>query len=70
MILFGKLEVVTHKALKDKWWHDGFGEYHKNGKDAESCGVLKFIPTGYKYYIYESGDSQRKNEGKTSGIVA
>jgi general stress protein 26 len=64
MILFGKLEVVTDKALKDKLWHDSFWDYYKNGKDDKSYGILKFIPTGYKYYIYESGDSQVKNEGK------
>jgi general stress protein 26 len=63
MILFGKLEVVTDKSLKDKLWQDSFLEYYEKGKDDEQYGVLKFIPTGYKYYTYEAGD-YRKNEGK------
>jgi general stress protein 26 len=64
MILFGKLEIVTDKTLKDKLWRDDFLQYYKNGKDDEQYGVLKFIPTGYKYYVYESGISQMKYEGK------
>jgi general stress protein 26 len=64
MILFGNLEVVTDKSLKDRLWNDAFLEYYKNGKNDELYGVLKFIPLGYKYYVYESGDSQVKNEGK------
>jgi general stress protein 26 len=62
MTLFGKLEVVTDKALKDKLWLDSFQEYYKNGKEDESYGILRFIPTGYKYYSHENG--LLKNEGK------
>lgn len=64
MILFGKLEFVTDRTLKDQLWHDSFGEYCKNGKEDESYGILKFIPIGCKYYIYESGGSQKRNAGK------
>jgi general stress protein 26 len=64
MILFGDLKIVTEKSLKDKLWQDSFLEYYKDGKDDKSYCVLKFIPTGYKYYIYESGHSQKKVEGK------
>jgi general stress protein 26 len=63
MILFGKLELVTDKSLKDKLWQDSFQEYYENGKDDELYGVLKFIPSGYKYYTHEAGNLQ-KNEGK------
>jgi general stress protein 26 len=64
MTLFGKAEVVTDKTLKDKLWHESFWDYYKNGKDDKQYGVLKFIPTGYKYYVYENGCTQIKNEGK------
>jgi general stress protein 26 len=64
LILFGKLEIVTNKEQKDKLWHDSFLTYYKNGKDDASYGILKFIPSGYKYYTYKSGDSPKKNEGK------
>jgi general stress protein 26 len=64
MTLFGKFETVTDKTLKAQLWLDSFREYYKNGKDDESYGILKFIPTGYKYYVRESGDSRKKNEGK------
>jgi general stress protein 26 len=64
MTLFGKLKAITDKALKVKLWRDSFAGYYKNGKDDESYCILKFTPTGYKYYVYESGDSRKKNEGK------
>ncbi|MDR0753475.1 MAG: pyridoxamine 5'-phosphate oxidase family protein [Holosporaceae bacterium] len=56
MILFGKLELVADKALKDRLWRDDFLQYYKNGKDDELYGIFRFIPTGYKYYPYEDGD--------------
>ncbi|MDR1335097.1 MAG: pyridoxamine 5'-phosphate oxidase family protein [Holosporaceae bacterium] len=56
MILFGKLELVTDKSLKDKLWLDDFLQYYKNGKDDERYGIFKFTPTIYKYYPYEAGN--------------
>lgn len=58
-ILFGKFEVVTDKSLKDKLWNDNFLEYYKKGKEDEKYCVLKFIPTGYKYYSYEANGPQK-----------
>jgi general stress protein 26 len=55
MILFGKLELVADNLLKDKLWRDEFLRYYKNGKNDEQYGILKFIPTGYKYYSYGAG---------------
>ncbi|MDR2769295.1 MAG: pyridoxamine 5'-phosphate oxidase family protein [Puniceicoccales bacterium] len=63
MILFGKLELVADKSLKDKLWRNDFLPHFKNGKNDASYGVLRFIPTGYKYYTYEAAGA-RKNEGK------
>ncbi|MDR0755444.1 MAG: pyridoxamine 5'-phosphate oxidase family protein [Puniceicoccales bacterium] len=58
MILFGNLELVADKSLKDKLWREEFSQHYKNknGKDDERYGVFKFAPTGYKYYPYEDGD--------------
>jgi general stress protein 26 len=56
MTLFGKLELVTDKLLKDKLWMDDFLQYYKNGKDDERYGIFRFIPTKYKYNSYEDGD--------------
>jgi general stress protein 26 len=55
MTLFGKLELVTDKPLKDKLWVNDFRQYYENGKDDEGYGVFRFIPTGYKCYPYEEG---------------
>ena len=63
MTLFGKVEVVNDKALKDRLWNDKLLEYFPDGKESELYGVLKFIPTGYKYYDFESEGSP-KVEGK------
>jgi general stress protein 26 len=63
MILFGRLELVTDKSLKEKLWKDDLLEYWEDGKEDKKYGVLKFVPTGYKYYSYGAGCSQ-KNEGK------
>jgi general stress protein 26 len=56
MILFGKLELITDKLLRDKLWRTDFLQYYKNGKDDEHYGILRFVPTGYKYYPYEDED--------------
>jgi general stress protein 26 len=64
MILFGKIEPVNDKSLKSKLWIDEFATYYKNGKDDELYGVLKFIPTGYKYYDHSSDGVTEKVEGK------
>ncbi|GHU17418.1 hypothetical protein FACS189472_04290 [Alphaproteobacteria bacterium] len=37
---------------------------NRNGKDDELYGILKFIPTGYKYYIYSATGIPEKIEGK------
>jgi general stress protein 26 len=54
--LFGQLELVTDKSLKDKLWLDDFLRYYKNGKDDKRYGIYKFTPTAYKYYPYEAGN--------------
>ncbi|MDR0647605.1 MAG: hypothetical protein LBF43_04200 [Puniceicoccales bacterium] len=56
MILFGDLELVNDKSLKNKLWREEFLQYYKNGKDDERYGVFKFAPAGYEYYPYEDGD--------------
>jgi general stress protein 26 len=56
MILFGRFEVLTDKLLKDRLWQDDFAQYYKNGKDDEQYAVLRFIPVGYKYYVYKDGE--------------
>ncbi|GHT93297.1 hypothetical protein FACS1894122_08300 [Alphaproteobacteria bacterium] len=62
--LFGKAESVDDKSLKDKLWKDEFAQYYKNGKEDELYEVLKFVPTGYKYYIYSADGVPEKIEGK------
>ncbi|GHU14502.1 hypothetical protein FACS189449_11270 [Alphaproteobacteria bacterium] len=37
---------------------------NRNGRDDELYGILKFIPTGYKYYIYSATGIPEKIEGK------
>jgi len=54
MTLFGKVEVVNDKALKDRLWNDELLEYFPGGKEDTLYGVLKFVPTGYKYYDFET----------------
>jgi general stress protein 26 len=49
MTLFGQLEIVKDKTIKDKLWNDDFLKYWEGGKDDEQYCVLKFVPTGYKY---------------------
>jgi general stress protein 26 len=56
MVLFGKLELVTDKSLKDKLWLDDFLRYYKNGKDDKRYSIYKFTPAAYKYYPYEAGN--------------
>jgi general stress protein 26 len=54
--LFGRLELVTDKLLKDKLWMDDFLQYYKKGKDDECYGIFRFISIKYKCYLYEDGD--------------
>ena len=54
--LFGKVEVVNDKVLKDKLWRDEFKNYYPKGKDDELYAILKFTPTSYKYYIMDNGE--------------
>lgn len=54
--LFGKMEVVKDKTLKDKIWHDEFQNFYPKGKDDELYGVIKFTPMSYKYYIMDNGE--------------
>ncbi|MDR0393265.1 MAG: pyridoxamine 5'-phosphate oxidase family protein [Puniceicoccales bacterium] len=41
MILFGKLELVADKSLKDKLWRNDFLPHFKNGKNDESYGLFR-----------------------------
>lgn len=63
MTLFGTLEIVNDKAIKNKFWKDEFSMYYPNGKDDELYGIIKFIPNAYKYYAIIDGD-YKKFEGK------
>ena len=54
--LFGKIEVIDDKGLKDKIWRDEFKNFYPKGKDDELYGIIKFTPTSYKYYIMDNGE--------------
>ncbi|GHU00024.1 general stress protein [Alphaproteobacteria bacterium] len=62
--LFGKIESVNDESLKNELWNEEFAQYYRNGKDDELYGILKFIPTGYKYYVYSATGIPEKIEGK------
>jgi general stress protein 26 len=64
MTLFGKLEVVQDKSLKSKLWKEELAQYYRSGKEDELYGVLKFTPTSYKYYLYNSVGIPEKIEGQ------
>lgn len=59
MTLFGNFQEVSDKSLKDSLWRKELAPYYQNGKDDLLYGVLKFIPTSYKYY-----NNTQKIEGK------
>lgn len=59
MTLFGKLQEVSDKSLKDSLWKESLAPYYQHGKEDPQYAVLKFIPTSYKYY-----DGMKKIEGK------
>jgi general stress protein 26 len=63
MRLFGTVEEVNDKSLKNELWRDELASYYEDGKEDASYGVLKFIPCGYKYYVMTNGVS-KKFEGK------
>ena len=63
MILFGKVEIINDKSLKDILWKDDLRQYFPGGKEDELYGILRFVPIGYKYYIFTDGAFQ-KIEGK------
>ncbi|GHU13103.1 hypothetical protein FACS189449_08010 [Alphaproteobacteria bacterium] len=62
--LFGRIESVNDESLKNELWNEEFAQYYRDGKDDELYGILKFIPTGYKYYIYSADGVPEKIEGK------
>ncbi|GHU26705.1 pyridoxamine 5'-phosphate oxidase [Bacilli bacterium] len=59
--LFGKVEIVADKKLKDAFWPaDGsWDSFFKDGKDDKDYCIIKFVAESYKFY-----DSNFKlNEG-------
>ncbi|GHT97855.1 hypothetical protein FACS1894126_2670 [Alphaproteobacteria bacterium] len=62
--LFGRIESVNDESLKNELWNEKFAPHYRNGKDDELYGILKFIPTGYKYYAYSSAGIPKKIEGQ------
>lgn len=60
--LFGTLEIINDKAIKDKFWKEEFSRYYPKGKDDESYGIIKFTTNKYKYYTMAEGN-YKKLEG-------
>lgn len=48
--LFGIVEIINDKKIKDSFWNDKLKNYYPKGKDDENYGLIKFTPKSFKYY--------------------
>lgn len=50
LTLFGKIEVLEDKTIKNKLWCDELKKYFRFGLEDPEYTVVKFIPTVAKFY--------------------
>lgn len=49
-ILFGTAEMVEGMAVKHALWQKDFAEHYPQGEYDPNYGILRVMPTAYKYY--------------------
>ncbi len=50
LLLMGTLEIIEEMKIKKDFWQDSWTIYYKKGLNDPDYTLLKFNPSGYKYY--------------------